>query len=36
VSYRISAAAGIGTAVVGCLATMGGVLARRARLRDLP
>ena len=36
VSYRISAAAGFGTAAIGLLATMGGVLARRARLRGLP
>jgi hypothetical protein len=36
VSYRISAAAGLGTAVIGCLVTTGGVLPRRARLRGLP
>ncbi|MEA3161169.1 MAG: hypothetical protein QOD95_2717 [Gammaproteobacteria bacterium] len=36
VSHRISAAAGFGTAAIGLLATMGGVLARRARLRGLP
>ena len=36
VSYRISAAAGFGTAAIGCLATTAGVLARRARLRGLP
>jgi hypothetical protein len=36
VSYRSSAAAGFGTAVVGCLAAAGGVLLRRARLRGLP
>jgi hypothetical protein len=36
VSYRNSAAAGFGTAAIGCLATTAGVLARRARLRGLP
>lgn len=36
VSYRIAAAAGFGTAAIGCLATTAGVLARRARLRGLP
>jgi hypothetical protein len=36
VSYHISAIAGLGTAVIGCLATTGGVLLCRARLRGMP
>jgi len=36
VSSRLSAAAGFGTAVVGCLATTVSVLLRRARSRGLP
>jgi hypothetical protein len=36
VSYRGSAAAATATAVIGCLATTGGVLLSRARLRGMP
>jgi hypothetical protein len=36
VSYRSSAAAAAATAVIGCLATTGGVLLSRARLRGMP
>ena len=36
VSYRSSAAAAAATAVIGCLATAGGILLSRARLRDMP
>jgi hypothetical protein len=36
VSYRSAAAAGLGTAIVGCLATFSGVLLYRARVRRMP
>jgi hypothetical protein len=36
VSYRSSAAAGLGTAVIGCLATLSGVLLCRANSRGMP
>lgn len=36
VSYRSSAAIGLGTVVIGCLATLSGVLLRHARSRGMP